>query len=629
MLPGSGQALAHTLRRPPSARLPAGGGHPIEHLHRHFGRLNSEGTATSQNWAGYDATGGGFASVTASWVEPPIQASYSAETYAFFWVGLDGDGSSTVEQTGTAAYSQDGSVSYYAWYEMYPDPSIPIYGMTVSPGDEMAGTVTSDSPGDFTLTLLDDTTHDSFTTTQTNGVTAPFSAEVIAEAPTSIASGTIFPLADFGSVSFTNCAFNGQPLSAFAYNQIDMVSAGGLTEAAASALGTDGASFSVTSYPASDTTSPVTIASGYDSAWHNSAVQVTLTATDNDDGSGVRSITYNIDGGVPTTVDADTAQVTIGAAADHSNDGVHTLSFYSTDNDGNQETAKSAIVKIDTTPPTLSASGASDGAWLNHAATITLTAADTSGGSGVASISYSIDGVAHTAAGASTQVVIPASPNATHTLTYHATDLAGNVSADRQLSVHIDTLSPTTTVTGADDLWHNHSVKLILHAADNAGGSGVAYTEYSLNGGKTWTKAASVTIAASADHANDGSHTVEYGSADKAGNLEKAKSVTVKIDTTGPVTAAEAASGTAGHALNLRYLVRDTLSPSLTDVRLVVKNAKDEVVKSFTCGTRRVANWYAVAWKPTAKGTYRYFVYGTDLAGNKQAKVGSAKITVK
>ena len=532
----SGQALAHALQRLPPAHLPAGGSHPIEHLHRRLDRSSSWSTIASQNWAGYDATGGGFTSVTASWVEPPIQASYSTDTYAGFWVGLDGDGSSPVEQTGTMAYGHNGSVSYYAWYETYPNPPISI-PMTVSPGDEMTGTVTSGGTGSFTLTLVDDTTHHTFTTTQTNGVTAPFSAEVIAEAPTSSTSGTVFPLADFGSVSFTNCAFNGRPISTFAYNQIDMVSADNVNEAATSTLGTDGASFSVTSYPASDTTPPVTVASGYDGAWHNSAVQVTLTATDNAGGSGVKSITYSIDGGAPTTVDTAATQVTIGAPADHSNDGVHTLSFYSTDNDGNQETAKPVTVKIDTTPSTVSASGASDGAWLNHAATITLNAADTPGASGVASIGYTLDGVNHTVAGASTQVVLPASPNATHTLTYQATDLAGNVSADQRLSVHIDTVGPTTAV--------------------------------------------------------------------------------------------KPASGHKGNAIALKCRVSDNLSPRATSVTLTIRNSHKKVVKTLKLGTEKVSAWYAVKWTPKAKGTYRYTVYAKDLAGNKQAKAGSAKITVK
>jgi len=490
---------------------------------------------TSTNWAGYDATGGGFTSVTASWVEPPIQASYSTDTYAGFWVGLDGDGSSTVEQTGTMAHGHNGSVSYYAWYETYPNPPITI-SMTVSPGDEMTGTVTSGGTGSFTLILVDDTTHHTFTTTQTNGVTAPFSAEVIAEAPSS-SSGTVFPLADFGSVSFTNCAFNGRPISTYAYNQIDMVSADYVNEAATSTLGTDGASFSVTSYPASDTTPPVTVASGYDGAWHNSAVQVTLTATDNAGGSGVKSITYSIDGGASTTVDTAATQVTISAPADHSNDGVHTLSFYSTDNDGNQETAKPVTVKIDTTPPTVRASGASNGAWLKHAATITLNAADTPGASGVASIGYTLDGVAHTVAGASTQVVLPASPNATHTLTYQAADLAGNVSADQNLSVHIDTVGPTTAV--------------------------------------------------------------------------------------------KPASGHRGKAIALKCRVSDNLSSRATSVTLTIRNNHKKIVKTLKLGTEKISAWYAAKWTPNAKGTYRYTVTAKDLAGNKQVKAGSAKITVK
>ena len=53
------------------------------------------------------------------------------------------------------------------------------------------------------------------------------------------------------------------------------------------------------------------------------------------------------------------------------------------------------------------------------------------------------------------------------------------------------------------------------------------------------------------------------------------------------------------------------------------------MVKSFTLGTKTTAKWYSVKWKPKAKGTYRYYVYGKDLAGNAQRKVGSAKVRVR
>ena len=87
----------------------------------------------------------------------------------------------------------------------------------------------------------------------------------------------------------------------------------------------------------------------------------------------------------------------------------------------------------------------------------------------------------------------------------------------------VDAIPPTTSVTGADALWHNKPVTLTFSALDNPGGTGVAYSEYSLDRGETWTKATSVTIPAPADHANDAIHTVLYRSADDAGNSEKAR----------------------------------------------------------------------------------------------------------
>ncbi len=311
-----------------------------------------------------------------------------------------------------------------------------------------------------------------------------------------------------------------------------MVSAGGASEATTSALGTDGASFSVTSYPGSDTTPPVTVASGYDSAWHDSPVQVTLTATDNSGGRGVKSITYSIDGGASTTVAAASTQVTIAAPADHSNDGVHTLSFYATDNAGNQETAQSVTVKIDTTPPVAVASGY-DSAWHDSPVQVTLTATDNSGGSGVKSITYSIDGAAPTTvATASTQVTIAApadhSNDGVHTLSFYATDNAGNQEAAQSVSVKIDTTPPTTTVSGADDLWHAQPVTVTLSATDNSGGSGVKSITYSIDGGASTTvdtASTQVTVAAPADHSNDGVHTLSYYATDNAGNQEAAQSV--------------------------------------------------------------------------------------------------------
>ena len=227
-------------------------GSPLQRS-RLFGQPGSDAllatSVQSANWAGYDATGPAFtfSSVTASWVEPAIAAS-SGDTYAAFWVGLDGANSSTVEQTGTVAESSNGSVSYYAWYEMYP-ASMRSVDLTVSPGDQMTASVTSDGAGDFVLTITDETTGDSFTRDRFSAAAQCTSAEVIAEAPTDTSTGDLLPLAAFGTVDFNSCAFNGQPISAFDWDQIDMVAQGGSTLIATSPLASDGASFSLTSYP--------------------------------------------------------------------------------------------------------------------------------------------------------------------------------------------------------------------------------------------------------------------------------------------------------------------------------------------------------------------------------------------
>jgi hypothetical protein len=100
------------------------------------------------------------------------------------------------------------------------------------------------SKGSFTLTLTDATTG-TFTTTQKSRQAKLFSAEVITEAPW---SGGVLPLADFGSVSFTNASFDGQPIIGFTNNQITMVTSSGATKATPSALKStkSGSAFSVT-----------------------------------------------------------------------------------------------------------------------------------------------------------------------------------------------------------------------------------------------------------------------------------------------------------------------------------------------------------------------------------------------
>jgi hypothetical protein len=195
--------------------------------------------STSSNWSGYSAINGRYTSVSANWTQPTANCT-SQTTYSSFWVGLDGDGSNTVEQTGTSADCSGGSPRYYAWYEMYPKFPVNL-GLAVQPGNSMSGSVTTDGRGKFTLHIHNNSTGGDFVTTQTLKRARLASAEAIAEAPSG--SGGVLPLTNFGTASFSAVTVNGQAIGAFNPDRIDMV-ANGVTKATTSNL-SGGSAFSV------------------------------------------------------------------------------------------------------------------------------------------------------------------------------------------------------------------------------------------------------------------------------------------------------------------------------------------------------------------------------------------------
>lgn len=183
----------------------------------------------STNWSGYAVTGSKFTSVSSSWTEPTVSCSKST-AYSSFWVGLDGDTSNTVEQTGTDADCSNRRPVYYAWYEMYPAYPVNLSG-TVRPGDHMSASVTTNGSGSFTLTITDSTQGWTKTTPATLTSAQLSSAEVIAEAPSS--NRGVLPLANFGTVNFTNATANGSSLTNSTANidPITMVTNGGAVKA--------------------------------------------------------------------------------------------------------------------------------------------------------------------------------------------------------------------------------------------------------------------------------------------------------------------------------------------------------------------------------------------------------------
>jgi hypothetical protein len=245
-------------------------------LHRGFKAAphirDADGNST--NWAGYagetnlsDPSLGVVSAVAGTWVVPTVTGNRTA-AYSAAWVGIDGFedaqltalfsqlstkqrnaailATQTVEQIGTSQDWTGKKAQYYAWLEFYPQNAYEIEGFPVSPGQTITGSVTYLGSNKFLVELTNITENVSFAATMEFSGDR-YSAEWIAEAPSS--STSILPLADFGTINFSNCSatIDGAqvPISGTSWEQIDMVS-GKTEEAAASALNSGGSAFSVT-----------------------------------------------------------------------------------------------------------------------------------------------------------------------------------------------------------------------------------------------------------------------------------------------------------------------------------------------------------------------------------------------
>ena len=187
---------------------------------------------SSSNWAGYAATGGRYTSVGSRWVVPAVTCS--AGGIVAFWVGLDGWGSSSVEQNGTGADCATGSPAYFAWWETYPQNAMQDYADPVAAGDVVTSTVTSLGSGNYELDL-DDTTKG---WAEHHKVSAPgaanASAEIVAEAATE--GDAISALPDFGSVHFSGGRIDKAAPQQAGAQPVDMTSASGAVVAATGSL---------------------------------------------------------------------------------------------------------------------------------------------------------------------------------------------------------------------------------------------------------------------------------------------------------------------------------------------------------------------------------------------------------
>ncbi len=177
----------------------------------------------STNWSGYVATGLGstpstasastaFKNATGTWRQPAAVCTATGTASASaIWVGLGGYSttSTALEQTGTSAdCSASGKPTYYAWYELVPEPSITIKSVKIFPGDLITASVVVNGT-DVLLQIKNRTQKTVFTKRVTLASPDLTSAEWVAEAPSECTANGFcrqVPLANFRSVTFNRVA---------------------------------------------------------------------------------------------------------------------------------------------------------------------------------------------------------------------------------------------------------------------------------------------------------------------------------------------------------------------------------------------------------------------------------------
>lgn len=170
----------------------------------------------------------------------------------------------------------------------------------------------------------------------------------------------------------------------------------------------------------------------------------------------------------------------------------------------------------------------------------------------------------------------------------------------------IDRIAPATTAVltpsqpDGGDGWYRMPVTLALNASDSS--SGVASTEYSLDGGTTW-----LPYGGEVTFTEDGEYAVLFRSIDAMGNREEVGTASFKVDVTEPaITITGVAEQAYGNAVTL------TLEWSAADAASGVK--PDTLTAALDGGS--VQPGVSIPLYTLAHGFHTLIVTGTDAAGH-------------
>ena len=349
--------------------------------------------------------------------------------------------------------------------------------------------------------------------------------------------------------------------------------------------------------------------------WYRSAVVVTLSARDDDDGSGVAAIHYRLNGGElrlyegPFAVDAE---------------GTTAIAAHAVDRAGNVEEASPVMVRIDTQPPTLNLSSPQAVEYARSRKVSVEVSAGDSGSGVVSPVGLRLDGVPFTGDVIAMWSLGPGS----HVLAATVSDVAGNTSETAvTFTVVPDPNTPPVVSAGAD--------QLIQATAECRGRVTLAATGKDADGDAlafTWSGAFGTATGATASvWLPLGQHTVSVTASDGRGGLTSDDVVITVVDTQSPTVASITATPSVIQKRN-KDMVPVAIAVSATDCcgpvtsRIVAVSSNEGTSADWTI-TGPLS--LSVRAERSGKGSGRIYtitVESKDRGGN--ASRGTVQVTV-
>ena len=340
---------------------------------------------------------------------------------------------------------------------------------------------------------------------------------------------------------------------------------------------------------------------------------INVSASGADALSGIASTDVAIDGGSW----AGSGQV--------NSDGVHSVSGRVRDVAGNEATGTTSV-RYDGTPPTLSAelSGtAGREGWYISAVTASAAASDSL--SGVAERQVNVNGTGWQ----SGPVLL--TQDGSYSLSFRATDVAGNEAALSGQSIRIDAHPPESVFVvppNGSETWVSGIVELLGQSLDF--GSGLRSVEISYDGGQTWAPLKLERTEWGDDwdtrSVPNGTYVVLARAQDIAGHLESTARVTLHIDNQPPFVDIPD-SWLVGE---LAALVVKEQGNGLAGVQILIQDGEQTL---FTWPYEPNFIPSTISWdgvmpdgRVAAPGEYGVHASAWDLAGNRGQDVGVIRV---